>query len=232
MQGAAKLFLTTGTLFVSPQLHSQEAQISLVVWDFTSTFEATKLQHPQDFSAGWWLRHVHCEAEKVMKYQVGISQTAPLHYCEEGMCCPDKSWVLLRMLNEIPSPVVSRSTCEYQKCRNVLNVILKIWFLIKISLKDFLKCKYRPTWFPHLPREGLQRCSSWQKGCQIPLQVTLIMCLKAYAASPKVLLSTWKSLFPTEPSESAQCGCAAPAAAWECPWECPAQRDKAVLRSH
>lgn len=59
---------------VSPQLHSQEAQISLVAWDFRWAFESSKLQQPQDLCARWSLRPVHCEAERATKCRVGISQ--------------------------------------------------------------------------------------------------------------------------------------------------------------
>ena len=63
--------------------------------------------------------------------------TVPLD-CEEGVSCPNKPWVLLllRVVNEIPCPVASRSTYDYQKSSNVLDGILKSSFLINKSLRE------------------------------------------------------------------------------------------------
>lgn len=107
------------------------------------------------------------------------------------MSCPNKPWGLLflRVLNEIPWHVASRSVYGYHKWGNVLKVILKSRFLRNKSLRGFFFFfKYRPMLLLCLLFEGLWRCPSSERppsSSAALLQLSSIMSFKAYVAIPQ-----------------------------------------------
>lgn len=200
MQGIAKLFLITGILLFPLSCTRRNHKSGL--W-FGSSEGHLSLQNFTKHRISLLGDPSHQYIMRLKSWQIWVnvrSNEIPSGYCtgtaaldcEEGISRPNKPWVLLllRVVNEIPCPVASRSTYDYQKSSNMLNMTLKSSFLINKSLgENFFFFKYRPMSLLCFPFEGLWRCPSWLKGylsaVQAPLQISLIMCLKMYVATPQ-----------------------------------------------